>query len=679
MAPYKTLNKKEQKLQQMPWISGDILNYMHERDELHKIFLAEKDIVEKDILFNSFKKKRNKTLSLIRKSKDLYFKDFFESNKADIKNTWKGIKNIVNLNKKQNTLPDKLVYQNKTFDNDTDIAKSFNTFFTNIGNTVEAKIPTTKTHFNQYLTDKPLNSIFINPVTEAEIANMIADLSVTKSSGPYSIPSKLLKYFCAYFTGPLETLINKSLSEGNFPGILKLADVCPIFKKNDKNKCENYRPISLLPNIRKLYERAMHSRVYDYFEKFNLLYESQFGFRKKHSTNHAILSIVEDIHHNLDNNNLVCGVFIDLEKAFDTVNHDILIKKLDFYGIRGISNKWFKSYLSNRKQRVKYKNTLSKNLPITCGVPQGSILGPLLFLIYINDMNKAIKNSSTFHFADDTYLKFSCSCERQLRKTMNKDLQDLFTWLCANRLSLNVAKTEFIIFKPPRKSLNNRVTLKLNGKTLYESKKIKYLGLIVDDRLSWKFHINELCKKLGRVIGIIYRLKKTNCPKSVLLCIYSSLFQSQLCYGIMAWGSASKNLIEKLYLLQKKAIRIISNASYTANSKPLFKELDLLNIWDLFEHQVANFMFDFDHGTLPDVFSSYFVKVKEIHSYNTRSAAQGKLSSQINANTVKHGDTMLQNIGVSSYNKIVGLDFYKNCRTKKEFSKKYKTFLVTHY
>ena len=135
---------------------------------------------------------------------------------------------------------------------------------------------------------------------------------------------------------------------------------------------------------------------------------------------------------------------------------------------------------------------------------------------------------------------------------MNKDLQDLFTWLCANRLSLNVAKTEFIIFKPPRKSLNNRLTLKLNGKTLYESKKIKYLGLIVDDRLSWKFLINELCKKLGRVIGIIYRLKKTNCPKSVLLCIYSSLFQSQLCYGIMAWGSASKNLIEKLYLLQKR-------------------------------------------------------------------------------------------------------------------------------
>ena len=193
----------------------------------------------------------------------------------------------------------------------------------------------------------------------------------------------------------------------------------------------------------------MHTRVYEYFEKYKLLYKFQFGFRKKHSTNHAILSIIEDIHQNLDKDNFVCGVFIDLEKAFDTVNHDILIKKLDFYGVRGISNQWFKSYLSNRQQRVKYKNTHSENLLITCGVPQGSILGPLLFLIYINDMNKAIQNSSTFHFADDTYLKFSCSCEKELRKTMNKDLQSLFTWLCANRLSLNVGKTEFIVFKPP--------------------------------------------------------------------------------------------------------------------------------------------------------------------------------------------------------------------------------------
>ena len=231
----------------------------------------------------------------------------------------------------------------------------------------------------------------------------------------------------------------------------------------------------MLSNISKRYERAMHSRVYDFLEKYKLLYERQFGFRKKHSTNHVILSILEDIKNNLDINNFVCGVFIDLEKAFDTVNHDILIKKLDYYGIRGISNSWFKSYLSNRSQRVKFKDCTSENQKITCGVPQGSILGPLLFLIYINDMHTAIKNSSTFHFADDTYLKYSSTCENNLRKNMNEDLSFLFQWLCANRLSLNVAKTEFIIFKPARKNNKKRITLRLNGKTIFESKKLNIL------------------------------------------------------------------------------------------------------------------------------------------------------------------------------------------------------------
>ena len=162
-----------------------------------------------------------------------------------------------------------------------------------------------------------------------------------------------------------------------------------------------------------------------------------------------------------------------------------------------------------------------------------------------------------------------------------------------------------------------------------------------------------------------------NCPKSVLICIYSSLFQSQLSYGLMAWGSASKNLIEKLVLLQKKVVRIIANASYTANTKPLFKELDILNVWDLFDHQISCFMFDFDHGNLPEVFNSYFIKVKDTHSHNTRSAAQGKLSSKISANTFKHGNFMLQNKGVTTFNKIVELKFYNNCKTRKNFSSNY--------
>ena len=679
MAPIKTLKSKEQKLQQRPWITGDILDEMHNRDNLHKLFKAEQNRQKKNEIWATYKKKRNKVLSLIKISKTEYFKSFFETNKLDIKKTWQGIKNIININKKVSTLPDKLIYKKKIFERDSDIATSFNHFFTNIGNTVEEKIPKTNIHFSTYMKNKPSNSIFLEKVTDTEVKDLINDLNTSKSCGPYSIPSCLLKKFSDYFCEPIKILLNKSLCEGKFPSLLKLADVCPIFKKSDKNKCENYRPISLLSNISKFFERIMHSRVYRFLEKYNLLYKNQFGFRKKHSTNHAILSIVEDIHENLACNNFVCGVFIDLEKAFDTVNHEILLQKLNFYGIRGTSNLWFKSYLENRKQRVKYKSTFSENLSVTCGVPQGSILGPLLFLIYINDMNQAIKNSTTFHFADDTYLKFSSSCENTIRKKMNEDLEKLFTWLCANRLSLNVAKTEFIVFKPPRKSLTRRLTLKLNNTKLFESKKLKYLGLIVDDRLSWKFHINELTKKLGRSIGVLYRLKKTGCPKKILLNVYFALVQSQLSYGLMAWGSASKYLIEKLSLLQKKAVRIISNSSYLAHTAPLLKELGILNIEDLYQHQYALFMFDYDRGSLPKTFNSYFCKVSDVHSHQTRSSSSKKLALPVLANTNKHVNSLIKCSGVNIFNKIVTLDFFKSSFNKSSFSKKFRNYLVSLY
>ena len=208
-----------------------------------------------------------------------------------------------------------------------------------------------------------------------------------------------------------------------------------------------------------------------------------------------------------------CAVFIDLEKAFDTVNHQILLSKLYHYGIRGVANKWFSSYLSNRQQKVSINGESSNWLPITCGVPQGSILGPLLFLIYINDMQLSVEHSTIYHFADDTNLLHSCKSLKVLRKRVNKDMQLLYEWLCANRLSLNAGKTEFIVFRPATHKLDERLTLKLHHVRLFESSKIKYLGLILDNKLSWKDHITELSKKLSRAVGLLYKIRHM-CPSS---------------------------------------------------------------------------------------------------------------------------------------------------------------------
>ena len=273
----------------------------------------------------------------------------------------------------------------------------------------------------------------------------------------------------------------------------------------------------------------MYIRLEDFLNSSDIMYKFQFGFHKGYSTNHALLSIVEQIRNVLDNKMFTCRVFIDLEKAFDTVNHQILLSKLD-HGIRGVANAWFASYLLNRYQSVRVNGVTSSSLPVTCGVPQGSILGPLLFLIYINDMNLAVESSTIFHFADDTNLLYSSKTIKKLKQNLNKDLMLLYDWLCANRLSLNTGKTEFIVFRPPRYNQGVRITLKLNHTKLFESPKIKYLGLILDT-LNWKAHIAELSKKLSRAVG--------------------SLFNSHLSYGLAVWGNANQLDIRKIKSLQK--------------------------------------------------------------------------------------------------------------------------------
>ena len=325
--------------------------------------------------------------------------------------------------------------------------------------------------------------------------------------------------------------------------LLRHALVCPFYKKSDKTKCANYRPISLLSNLSKIFERAMYNRIDQFLDENNIFYDLQFGFRKKHSTNHALLSIVEKIRNNMDNGIFSCGVFVDLEKAFDTVKHSILLRKLCHYGIRGKGNDWITSYLSNRTQSVSVNGETSEVSNVTCGVPQGSILGPLLFIIYINDMHCALLNCSVYHFADDTNLVFSHKDPKKITKEVNNELAILYDWLCANRLSLNVGKTEFTIFRPPSGSLANRITLTLAGTKIFESLKVKYLGIILDSRLTWKIHIDELCKNLGRTVGMLFKIRY-QCNKKVLRSLYFSLFESHLSYGLPVWGSANRHSSE---------------------------------------------------------------------------------------------------------------------------------------
>ena len=321
--------------------------------------------------------------------------------------------------------------------------------------------------FTKYLSN-PLNHNFLfKSVDSNEIIFIIDSLENSKATGPHSIPTEILKLIRFNISYPLKEIINMSFATGVYPDKLKIAKVIPIFKnKGEQLLVSNYRPISLLSNVNKIFEKIVYSRLYSFLNLHNCIFELQFGFRAKHSTNHALLSITEMIREALDNSNFACGIFIDLQKAFDTVDHQILLKKLEHYGIRGIANNWFKSYLSNRKQFVSINGFNSKEQSMKYGVPQGSVLGPLLFLIYINDLNKAIKYSTVHHFSDDTNLLVVGKNLQDIQKQINLDLKSLCKWLRANKISLNTSKTELILFRDPRKKSSHELKVKIDGKRL---------------------------------------------------------------------------------------------------------------------------------------------------------------------------------------------------------------------
>ena len=283
----------------------------------------------------------------------------------------------------------------------------------------------------------------------------------------------------------MNNLFNLSFTIGVFPNITKIAKIVRLYKKDNKLECKNYRPISLLSNIGKLIEKLLRKRLYSFLDQSKHFFGSQVGFRPHHSTNHALIIITKHIRSALDKNNFTCGVFLYFQKAFDTVNHGILLSKLSYYGVRGIAHDLFKSYLTNRKQHTIINGVSSSVLSITHGVPQGSVLGPLLFLIYINDLNHVVTLSTMYHFADDTNLLYSNSLLKSINKCIIHDLRLIGHWLRPNRISLNVNKTEIVLFRPKKKIICKNVNFRINGQKVTPTTQTRYLGILTDQHLPW--------------------------------------------------------------------------------------------------------------------------------------------------------------------------------------------------
>jgi hypothetical protein len=459
----------------------------------------------------------------------------------------------------------------------------------------------------------------LTPLVEADALRLIEGLKPKRSVGVDNISTQFIKHIKTAIAKPLCILINKSFSEGIFPSLLKKSKVLPIFKKKDRQCMDNYRPIALLPVFSKIFEKAFASRLLAFLNSHGVLYESQYGFRRNRSTINAVCELyLNAINAKLKNESFL-AVFIDFSKAFDTIDHRILTKKLLQYGIRGTSLKWLESYLAPRSITVSLNGCSSKMARLShFGVPQGSILGPLLFIVYANDLPRCLSHSQAILYADDTTIFISGKDVTDLSRLMNLDLLNLHHWCHANSLAINVSKTKFMLLSANSRTQHNDPNLSIGGKQIECVSDFCFLGIVIDDKLSWKAHLAQLRSKLSRGLYMLRRVRSLTSKKG-LLSLYYSLIHSHLSYGSLLWGSASSSTLKPILTQQKKAIRIVHNAPYNVHTEPLFCCSNILPVKDLVLFETAKFMFLHSNAVLPRNISVILNSHVHAHQYNTRS------------------------------------------------------------
>ena len=451
------------------------------------------------------------------------------------------------------------------------------------------------------------------PIVNKEVETAITQLK--SSSSLLSISTSILECVKDIISPYLSHIFNLCLNQGYFPEELKLGRITPIHKKGCKLQVNNYRPVCNLSPFSKIFERIVYNRMLEYIEKYNIFSSIQFGFRKKMGTETALVEFTDFIHNGLTKKHNVGSIFMDLSKAFDVMDHSILKIKLEHYGFRGKFLDFLMSFLMQRKYYVHVNGHRSDIKTVNIGVPQGSTLGPLLFLIFINDMKNCSRILKFIQFADDTTLLFSSSDIKILNEILEREANKVILWFNANKLIINLTKTNCMMFTNKRNIPQLNITL--NNTVLEVKSETTFLGVVIDNKLSWKAHILHISGKISKSIAIL-RILRYSFPKNVLRMIYMSLIFSHINYCNLIWGSAKKTILEPLFKLQKKAVRLVNNSQYLDHSDPIFNSLKILTVHKVFKLNCLIFIYKcLKEDKFPD-FKNRFIKNSYFYSYSMR-------------------------------------------------------------
>ena len=670
-APLKQASRKQRRLYANPWLTNDLLQSIKLK---HRLYLTHRKSDDPDRV-QHYKKYSNKLNKDIRKAKRNFYYNIFKINCNNPHKTWATISSLLHSKLNVNRTPTNLCVDGQVINELDDIVNSFNDYFSEVGVNIASKLPNNNPcEVKVYLSNRISSSVFLNPVTDTEIANIINELNVKKAGGYDEISSYFVKISASILIPILTVSVNSALSLGIFPDDLKLAKIIPLFKSGNKLDRNNYRPISLLSCFSKIFEKVIFHRLSHFFDKHSVLASCQYGFRSNRSTPHAILDIVTAIYDNINIKQYTALVTLDLTKAFDTVSHERLLIKLENYGVRGTALKLMESYLLNRSQYVSLNNVSSDCKTVKMGVPQGSVLGPLLFLIYINDLNNCTVSTPRL-FADDTAILVDASSPTELQVKVNQELARIYTWMLKNKLTVNPLKSHALVVPPALSEIPSAVNFQMNSCKIQVSDCVRYLGVLIDSKLLFKQHISMISTKLSRAVGIMYKLKHI-LPAYVLKQLYFAFFHPHLLYGIIIWAATFKSYLEPLNILQNKAIKIIDNRKWCDRVTPIYKHLNILKLEDLLNLETSKFMFKLMNGSQlqPGIFSSFFTKVSNIHSRITRSSLNNLLYlPNLRSNRLQRS---IRYRGVKIWNDVPN-DL--TCCTLRGFVHQYRQHLFTSY